>query len=425
MKSKLPLKSYLQFIVLCAGGWSIYQVAYMRYSYYDAYLEAFTMTNEQFGFLFSMYAMMTIATYFLGGVLADKISPRKLLAFSFGVTGLLNFWFGTFPGYAVAIIIYAIMGVSTTLTFWAALIKATRQFGKVVGEGKAQGGLEGGRNIVGSVFGTLLIVLYGMFSSMSAGLRSVIFFHGAFLIALAVMTWFVFEEVDESAEEKIQHNPLEIAIECLKNRNVWVMAFIIFFAYSITSSATGYISRYATSVFGLSALVAAYIGQSNIYLNPFGSISGGFVGDKIGISRALIIAIGGMCATIMILGYMPKGEAFVYVFVTVFCIFSLFYGMTRGLYYATMKEANIPMRLSGSTIGIMATIGYLPDVLLPPIYGRILDSNTPEVAYQYIFTSLTVLGVLGIIVICIFRSMNKENIQRIEEEKKTAIGKSV
>lgn len=50
------LKSILQFIVLCAGGNAIFYVIFMRSSFYEAFLEAFTMTNEQFGVLFSCYA---------------------------------------------------------------------------------------------------------------------------------------------------------------------------------------------------------------------------------------------------------------------------------------------------------------------------------------------------------------------------------
>ena len=59
------LKSILQFIVLCAGGNAIFYVIFMRSSFYEAFLEAFTMTNEQFGVLFSCYAWVAVATYFL------------------------------------------------------------------------------------------------------------------------------------------------------------------------------------------------------------------------------------------------------------------------------------------------------------------------------------------------------------------------
>ena len=107
----------MQFIVLCSGGNAIYYVVYMRSSYYNAFLEAFTMTNEQFGVLFSCYAWVATLTYFLGGIVADKFSPRKLLTISFLGTGLLNLWFGTFPPYNVAIVIYALLGITTTLTF--------------------------------------------------------------------------------------------------------------------------------------------------------------------------------------------------------------------------------------------------------------------------------------------------------------------
>ncbi len=48
-------------------------------------------------------------------------------------------------------VIFALCGVTTTLTFWAALLKITRDFGKNDGQGKAFGGLEGGRGLAATV----------------------------------------------------------------------------------------------------------------------------------------------------------------------------------------------------------------------------------------------------------------------------------
>lgn len=411
------LRAIVQFLCLCAGGWSIYQVTYMRYSYYDAFIEAFSMTNEQFGILFSVYGTLTIATYFLGGIVADKISPRKLLTFSFISTGLLNLWFGTLPGYNMALVIYALLGITSTLTFWAALIKATRQVGKIIGEGKALGGLEGGRQLFNMVVGTALVFWFGRFASMTAGLKTIINFYGFFLIAVGILTFLSFTD---EVEDVTKDNPFQIAKECLKNKNIWVMSLIILGAYAMTSSVTGYISNYSTSVFGISAAAAAFIGMFQAYFSPLGALGGGVVADKIGISRMLMIGALGMVATVLVMGYMPKGMAMVVLFLVMFAFFNVFMGVARGLYYGTMKEANIPMRLSGTAIGIMATLGYTPDIFLSPIIGRILDSNAgaPDIAYKTIFTMLAGFGIFCAVMLLVFRKMNKENIQKLEQERK-------
>lgn len=417
MENKTKLRAILQFICLCAGGWSIYQVTYMRYSYYDAFLKAFTMTNEQFGVLFSVYGTLTIATYFLGGVVADKISPRKLLTFSFVSTGLLNLWFGTLPGYNTALIIYALLGITSTLTFWAALIKATRQVGKVVGEGKALGGLEGGRQLFNMVVGTMLVAWFGTFGNMVGGLQAVIYFYGGFLIVVGIITYLVFPDEKEGVATE---NPFKVAIECLKNRNIWVMSLIILGAYAMTSTVTGYISNYSTQVFGLSAVFAAYIGMFQAYFSPLGALGGGVIADKIGISKMLMIGALGMVATVLIIGYMPNGASMVIAFLALFALFNVFMGVARGLYYGTMKESGIPMRLSGTAIGIMATIGYLPDVFLSPYIGKILDMNlnAPDVAYKTIFTILAGFGIFCAVMILVFRHMNQDTIKQLDDERR-------
>jgi nitrate/nitrite transporter NarK len=411
------LRAIIQFICLCAGGWSIYQVTYMRYSYYDAFIEAFSMTNEQFGILFSVYGTLTILTYFIGGVIADKISPRKLLTFSFISTGLLNLWFGTLPGYNMALVIYALLGITSTMTFWAALIKATRQVGKVIGEGKALGGLEAGRQLFNMVVGTALVFWFGRFASMTLGLKAVINFYGIFLIAVGILTFLSFTE--EKSDASIE-NPFKVAKECLKNKNIWVMSLIILGAYAVTSSVTGYISNYSTSVLGISVAAAAFIGMFQAYFSPLGALGGGVIADKIGISKMLLIGALGLVVTVLLIGYLPAGAGMVVLFLAVFAVFNIFMGVARGLYYGTMKEAGIPMRLSGTAIGVMATIGYTPDIFLSPIIGRILDNNinAPDVGYKIIFTILAGFGLFCAIMLLVFRRMNRENIAKLDQERR-------
>lgn len=69
--------------MLSLGATTIYMPVLSKNLFYDAFLEAFAISNVQLGTLFSVYTLMTLLTYFLGGIVADKYSPRKLLTFSF------------------------------------------------------------------------------------------------------------------------------------------------------------------------------------------------------------------------------------------------------------------------------------------------------------------------------------------------------
>ena len=85
------------------------------------------LDNTQVGFLNSMFGLLALICYFPGGWLADRFSARKLLVVSLLATGLGGLYLATVPSYAELLALHAFWGVASILTFWAALIKATRE----------------------------------------------------------------------------------------------------------------------------------------------------------------------------------------------------------------------------------------------------------------------------------------------------------
>lgn len=80
-------------IILAVAGSLIYGLPYFRTYYYDAYLQAYNLTNTQMGTLGSMFGVFGMISYLFGGVVADFISPKKLISISLvltGVAGLLS-----------------------------------------------------------------------------------------------------------------------------------------------------------------------------------------------------------------------------------------------------------------------------------------------------------------------------------------------
>ena len=64
------------------AGSVIYELPYIKYVYYDKFVEAFGMTNAQAGFLLSAYAIGCLILYIPGGILADKFSTKRMLVLS-------------------------------------------------------------------------------------------------------------------------------------------------------------------------------------------------------------------------------------------------------------------------------------------------------------------------------------------------------
>ena len=71
------------------------------------------------------------SAYFPSGVIADHFSSRKLMSFSLFATGMGGFYFVTIPGQMGLSLLFGYWGITNILLFWAAMIRATREWGGV------------------------------------------------------------------------------------------------------------------------------------------------------------------------------------------------------------------------------------------------------------------------------------------------------
>ena len=50
-----------------------------------------------------------------------------------------------------------------------------------------------------------------------------------------------------------------------------------------------------------------------------------------------------------------------------------------------MEEGAIPDKYSGTAAGLISTIGYLPDIFISLMAGKLLDSYPGATGYRYFF----------------------------------------
>ena len=99
-------------IILTISGSLIYALPYFRNYYYDAYVETYNLTNTQMGTLGSMFGVFGMISYLFGGIVADFISPKKLISVSLVLTGLAGFSHLFVSNYSMLLIIYLVWGLS-------------------------------------------------------------------------------------------------------------------------------------------------------------------------------------------------------------------------------------------------------------------------------------------------------------------------
>ena len=61
------------------------------------YLDVFSISNTNLGDAYAMYGLTAMISYFFGGMLADKYSPRILMSLSLVLTSIGGFYISTIP----------------------------------------------------------------------------------------------------------------------------------------------------------------------------------------------------------------------------------------------------------------------------------------------------------------------------------------
>jgi len=360
---------------LILAGESIYLFAYdLRRDYTKPLLDALQINNTSLGQLSAMFGVLALICYFPGGWVADRFSARKLLVFSLVTTGALGLGLQTFPPFGGLLALYAAMGITSILTFWGALVKATRQWGGKKDQGKAFGILDGGRGLVSALVASTALTTFAQFGAPIAGLRAVISLYVGACWLAALMVWFgVPEPEGDDAVGPENHRAGHTLREVIRMPVVWLQALIILTAYCAYWG-TFDISGYAVDAYGRSETGAAAVSTFAVWLRPGAAIIGGFLADRLTASRVVAGSFALLVAAFVSFALVPPSDATGFMLWVNAGAIGLGAYTLRGVYFAILQEANVPMRLTGTAVGVVSLIGYSPDVFLPPLSGYLIDT---------------------------------------------------
>ena len=392
---KATIKKYGTLLLLAAGAGIIFQLPYIRETFYVPIQNAMNLTNEQMGLLSAGYAAMATLSYFVGGIVADKFSARKLLTFSFLATGILGFWFSTFPGYTVSRIIFVLMGVSTIITYWSACIKATRMLGTEEEQGRLFGLQEGLRGVLNAVLVFGMTAAFSAFADEVKGASAAIKVCSVVVIIIGILNYIFIEDTKKEENSESLIEVTKGMFKALLIPRVWLLVAIVFTAYSMYGL-IGYVSIFAQEFYGLSAASAATLGGIRYLIQGFGGIIGGFIADKLK-SRFKVIILGciGLALSFGALIFIPENGALCSAVIVDFFIGLFFIYAVRSQYFAVHDDAGIPVHMSGRVSGIASCLGYMPDLFLYTLVGSWMD-NYGRTGYN-----MTWAYAIGCAIVCI------------------------
>lgn len=389
-------RRWLVMTTLCLSGGIIYLLPYLFEVYYIPLQEALELSKTQLGSLMSAFGITALITYFPGGWLADRVSARKLLSLSCVLTGLAGFYFATFPSYAVSLAIHAFWGVTVTLIFWGALIKATRGWAPADQQGRAFGILEGGRGVAEAVSSSLLLALFAILGSGRVGLAWVIILFSVTDLLLGVLVWYTLEDSTQRPSEERDRTSLADVIQLLRMPTVWLMSVVIFTAYCAYWGSFSF-TPYATEVFGASVVLGGAIAITKSWVKPIPAVAAGFMADRVGASKAIAWSFVILIVSFGAFAMIPGRPDWILMVVVNTVVASLAVFAIRGIYYALLEEGGIPLALTGTATGIVSVIGYAPDIFMPVLGGALLDRYPGALGYRFLFLFVVGMCVLGLV----------------------------
>lgn len=367
-------------------------------------LEVYGLSNAALGDAFAVYGLTAMLCYFPGGMVADRWSARSLMTLALLLTAVGGIYLASVPGPPGLAMLYGYWGVTTILPFWAAMIRATREWGGELAQGRAFGLLDAGRGLAAAALASVAVALLGQglapgAETLSAEaraehLRTVIYFYTAVTVFAAVCSWYLIPS------RPAAHSPGRTLLrsswrEALRLPLVWRQAGIVVAAYCGYKGIDNY-SLYAVQILGMNEIDAARLVANAAYLRPLAAMAAGLLADRYRASTALAACFTLAAASYGLLGLASgalaqSGVLLANLLVSVGAVYGL-----RGVYFAALEEARVPHARTGTAVGIISVVGYTPDIFFAPIAGRLLDSAPGMAGHQHYFLLLALTALAGL-----------------------------
>ena len=404
----------LYMVGLVLAGEAVYALPFHVARFFrPTVLEAFGLSNTELGIAQAVYGIVAMLAYFPGGLLADRFPARTLIAWSLWSTAGGGLYMATLPGFAGSVMVWGFFGLTTILLFWAALIRATRDWGGIHEQGRAFGLLDGGRGLLAALLASLAALLFGHLfpdgiaaagsSDKREALRLVILGYTAVTAAAGVFAWFALADPHPSDERPLDEwkpggeGVREHILQVVRLPAAWFIAVIVICAYVAYKGFDNY-SLYAVQAFGLSEVEAAKITAVGAWMRPVAALGAGLLGDRFLVSRMTVACFALLLISQLLFAVLTPAPGMVWILMTNILAGSAAMFALRALYYALFEESRIPPPVTGTAVGLVSVVGYTPDIFVSYAGGILLDRSPGLAGHQHYFYFLAAFAALGLVV---------------------------
>ncbi len=403
---------------LIVAGEAVFSLPFHITRYFrPTFLEVFGFTNTDLGAAMATYGVVGMLAYFPGGPLADKYSPRKLLVFSLLLTALGGLYMATIPGVTGMSILWGFWGVTSILLLWAAMIRATREWGGEEEQGKAFGILDGGRGVFAVIMAMAGAQIFQMLmpaeidgatlGEKTVALKKVIYAYTSATFGAAVLVWFAVPEGPQKETPEASKASLWVHVpSVLKLPSIWLQSLIVIAAYVAYKASDNY-GLYAQAAYGFNEVDAAWLSSFSAWIRPIAAVGAGWFADRF---KSSTIISGGfllLIASFASMAIAPSDTPLTAILVAEVIATSVAVYSLRGIYFALFEESKVPGIMTGTAVGVVSIIGYTPDIFVGLISGYFLDEFPGVEGHQYFYAFVAASGVIGLISSLIFSRIIK------------------
>ena len=398
-------KKWISFGTLMLGAGTIYKLGFMKDAFYVPMQEFMGLSHTQIGVAMSVAGWISTFGFLAAILFVDRISKKILIPVSLMGICISGLALSTFPSYPVFLLIYCLLAIFADMLYWPTMLKTVRLLGNEDEQGRMFGILEAGRGLMDTIVAFCALGIFSAMGSNAAGLRAAILFYAILPGVIAIVAFFLLDndKKEDLVHDKAQPEKAEKSkgdgtiLRALKNKNIWLVSFNVFFVYSVYCGLTYFIPFLKDAYALPAALVGAY-GIINQYaLKMLGGPVGGFITDKVlhsatkylGICFAIVAAILGIFACL------PHQSMGIVLGMIITLTISAFVFSMRAIFFAPMDEVKVPRDITGSAMSIGSFIGYLPGAFMYAVYGGILDKVEGIAGYRIVFTVMACFAVVG------------------------------
>ena len=410
--------TYYGLFALCFMYSGRYLLPYIKNIFYDAVVAATGFTHTQIGLCLSVYIIASNLFLIVGGWLADRYEPKKIMLISCVFNALFSFGVLIFiRNFYLTIALYFGLGVTNACGFWSPVFKAISLLGKRDEQGKLYGLFDSLYGLLAMLISFAGLYIYSHVSTDPVTALKGVYLFNSCLVTVSILVLALMYKplpADAVKEEELKRKATNREIfSVLKMPRVWIFSLLVLGVYGFYSG-SGYLTPYFSTVLGVSIAFTGVLATIKTYgLRIVGSSFAAFACDKVGRLKFMLIGLCVCVAFMVTFMMLPAKSSILVPIIALMLVMSTVNLSMKGIELAALDDINVNRNVNGIAIAIATLIGMNgPDILLPIIFGNILDHNEAVTAYKMIFMILVGILVVGIISCAVLMRIKKTDAQK-------------